>query len=675
MQVQSYINGKWIEGSGKTTQLKHAVNGSIVAEVSSIENSFDQILKYGREVGGTKLRQFTIHQRANMLKELGKYLTERKKEFYKLSAWSGATKNDSWLDIDGGFGTLFTISSKARKELSNKSFHLDGGVEELSKLGTFKGRHLMLPLEGVALHINAFNFPNWGMLEKFAPSFIAGMPTIVKPATQTCYVAYGVVKEIISSGILPEGSLQLISGSAGNIFDYLTSQDVVTFTGSQSTGLKLRQHENVQRNSIRFNMEADSLNSSILGSDANPDSEEFTLFINEIIKEMISKAGQRCTAIRRAIVPLKFVDEVIKELKNRISKIIIGDPSEEGVMMGPLVSHEQVAEVGIRVKEIQKSCELVYTQNGNGQFRGVGISAGSFFSPTLLYCKEPMTSEEVHNIEAFGPVTTVMSYKNIDELCLLVKKGNGSLVASCFTNDDSFARKVVMGIGSYHGRLMIVNRYCSNESTGHGSPMPQLVHGGPGRAGGGEELGGTRSILHYMQRVAIQGSPTTLMNISDEYVRGAQTEESIHPFKKYFEELKIGDSLLTERRTITEKDISNFADLSGDHFYAHMEDELSKQSIFERRVAHGYLVLSAAAGLFVWPDPGPVLANYGLESLRFIKPVFPNDSIQVKLTCKNKQVKEGDQNGVVHWDVVVKNQLEEDVALYTLLTLVKRKDF
>ncbi|MDA0987391.1 MAG: phenylacetic acid degradation bifunctional protein PaaZ [Bacteroidetes bacterium] len=673
MKIESYINGNWINGSGSPKELHNAVNGSKVAEVCDL-NNFDEAVIYARQIGGKNLRKFTIHERANILKELGKYLSEKKKEFYKLSAWSGATKSDSWLDIDGGLGTLFTISSKARKELSNKKFHLEGGVEELSKGGTFKARHLMLPLEGVALHINAFNFPTWGMLEKFAPTFIAGMPSIIKPATQTCYVAFGVVKEIINSGILPEGSLQLICGSAGNIFDYLNCQDVVTFTGSQSTGLKLRTNKNVQQNSIRFNMEADSLNCSILGKDAIPGSDEFNLYIDEIIKEMKSKTGQRCTAIRRAIVPNNFVNDVIENLKKRISEIIIGDPSESEVMMGPLVSKMQASEVDSKVSEIQKNCELAFTRKNNLNLKGLGIDNGSFFSPTLLYCKNPNTNEEVHSIEAFGPVTTVMGYENVDELCSIVKKGNGSLVASCFTDDDLFAREIVYGIGSYHGRLMFVNKYSAKESTGHGSPMPHLVHGGPGRAGGGEELGGSRSVLHYMQRVAVQASPNTLMNIADEFVKGAEKDESIHPFKKYFEELKIGDSVTTKERIITEEDILNFTNLSGDHFYAHKEDDLAMQSIFGRRVAHGYFVLSAAAGLFVWPNPGPVLANYGLENLRFIKPVFPNDSIYVQLTCKNKQLKIGDPNGIVHWDVVVKNQFHEDVALYTLLTLVKRKN-
>lgn len=673
-KLTSYAYGQWIEGKGNPTPLFSAVTGEKIFEADTTGIDFGQMLRYGRERVGPTIRSYTFHQRALMLKELAKYLTDRKEIFYKLSYYTGATETDAWFDVDGGIGTLFTFASKGRKELPNQSVYIDGGTEMLSKGGTFVGRHICVPLEGVAVHINAFNFPVWGMLEKFAPAFLAGMPCIIKPATSTCYVAQKVVEEIVNAKILPEGSIQILCGGVGDLFDHLTEQDVVTFTGSHSTGVKLKQHKNILEHSIRFNMEADSLNCCVLGEDVTPEMEEFSLFIKEIVRELTTKAGQRCTAIRRIIVPNSRVDDVITALQKRLSGVVIGDPVLEEVKMGPLVGKEQVVEVSERVKDLSHTSEKVFEYSNDFKSNGHSIDNGAFFRPTLLYCPKPLASHEPHNVEAFGPVSTVMGYAHLDEAIELVKRGRGSLVGSFFSNDDTLAKKFTLGIAPYHGRIMMINRYSAKESTGHGSPMPQLVHGGPGRAGGGEELGGIRSVLHYMQRTALQGSPTTLGAIYNEYtVGGATHSDGIHPFKKYFEDLQIGDSIVTATRTITLDDVEKFADLSGDHFYAHMDDDLARKSIFERRVAHGYFVLSAAAGLFVEPGFVPVLANYGLEGLRFLKPVYPGDSIQVRLTVKSTRPKEGENQGVVEWDVVVFNQNNEQVAVYTLLTLVAKR--
>ncbi len=674
MKLKSYAYGKWIEGTGKSTPLFSAVSGEQIFEADTAGLDFNQMLEFGRTVGGVNIRKYTFHQRALMLKELAKFLTERKEIFYTLSYFTGATKTDSWFDIDGGIGTLFAFASKGRKELPNQTVYIDGATEALSKGGTFVGRHICVPLEGVAVHINAFNFPTWGMLEKFAPAFLAGMPCIIKPATSTSYVAQKVVEEIAHANILPAGALQIICGSVGNLFDHLTLQDVVTFTGSHSTGTKLRQHKNIIENSIRFNMEADSLNCCVLGDDAAPDSEEFSLFVKEVARELTTKAGQRCTAIRRIIVPNNRVNDVIAALQKRLSGVVIGDPILEDVKMGPLVGKEQVAEVSARVNDLLRTSEKVFEYSNDFRRNGHSIENGAFFRPTLLHCPKPLSSNEPHDIEAFGPVSTVMGYSNLDEAIELVKRGRGSLVGSFFSNNDDDAKQFALGIAPYHGRIMMVNRYSAKESTGHGSPMPQMVHGGPGRAGGGEELGGIRSVLHYMQRTALQGSPTTLGKIYNEFTVGGKTQsDGVHPFKKYLEDLNIGDSILTKTRTITLEDIEKFAALSGDYFYAHMSDEDARKSIFDGRVAHGYFILSAAAGLFVEPGFCPVMANYGLEGLRFVKPVYPNDTIQVRLTVKSTRPKEGENQGVVEWDVIVFNQNTEQVAVYTLLTLVAKK--
>ena len=678
MKLRSYAQGEWVEGSGEGVPLIHAVTGETIAEATSEGLDFKGMVEYARGVGGPKLRGMTFHERARMLKEMAKHLMERKDAFYKLSEATGATKADSWIDIEGGIGTFFAYSSRGRREFPNETFYVEGNVEPLSKDNSFVGRHICVPLEGAAVHINAFNFPCWGMLEKLAPTLLAGMPAIVKPATITSYLTEGMVRAMIDSGIFPEGALQLIVGGTGDLLDHLSGQDVVTFTGSAATGRKLKTTPSIVENSVRFNMEADSLNFSMLAPESAPGTEEFDLFVKEVVREMTAKAGQKCTAIRRTLVPQAMTDDVVKAIEKRLAGVKIGDPRTEGIRMGPLVGKSQVSEVRGRVEELKRGSELVFGDPDNFELAAGDKAKGAFFPATLLYCDSPLDTLEPHNIEAFGPVNTVMPYASVDEAIELAKMGRGSLVGSLFTSDDNVARLVALGTASYHGRLMIVNRESAKGSTGHGSPLPGLVHGGPGRAGGGEEMGGVRGALHYMQRTALQGSPTTLTRISDEWIRGAaQPSDRVHPFRKYFDELEIGETLITERRTITEADTEKFADLSGDHFYAHMDDAAAKASIFDKRVAHGYFVLSAAAGLFVDPAPGPVLANYGLDNLRFTKPVYFGDTIQVKLTCKLKTPKDTlpDQipQGVVAWDVEVTNQNGEPVAVYTILTLVKRK--
>jgi oxepin-CoA hydrolase / 3-oxo-5,6-dehydrosuberyl-CoA semialdehyde dehydrogenase len=679
MKLKSYTEGNWVEGKGDGTPLFNAVTGEMIATAGSDGLDFKSMLEYARNVGGPQLRKMTFHERALMLKKLAIYLNDRKKIFYELSAATGATKIDSWIDIDGGIGTMFVFASKGRRELPDDTFLVEGNPEMISKNGTFLGHHICVPLEGVAIHINAYNFPCWGMLEKISPTFLAGVPAIVKPATVTSYLTELMVKEIISSGILPEGALQLICGSTGDLLDHVTLQDVVTFTGSATTGKMLKTHPAVVENSVRFNMEADSLNCSILGPDANPGTAEFDLFVKEVAREMTVKAGQKCTAIRRTIVPQAFTEEVIVAIGKKLTDIRLGNPSVEGVKMGPLASKGQVKEVHDRVKLLLNSCEVAYGDINKFDVTGADRNKGAFMPSMLLFCKDALKNNEPHNIEAFGPVSTVMSYKNTDEAIELAKKGKGSLVGSVFTANDDFAKDIIMGTAAYHGRLMIVNAACAAESTGHGSPLGHLVHGGPGRAGGGEEMGGIRGVKHFMQRTALQGSPTTLTHVMNEYIRGGKVKEDvIHPFRKYFDEIQIGDTLYTHKRTVTEADIVNFAGISGDYFYAHMDETSLEGSIFEKRVAHGYFIISAAAGLFVDPKKGPVLANYGLDNLRFTQPVYVGDTISVRLTCKRKTRKENKEGqipqGVVEWDVEVKNQRDETVATETVLTLVARKE-
>ncbi len=671
MEIQSFIEGAWYSGKSSGTPLIHAVTGEALGAVSSEGVDFKSMLEYARKIGGPKLRALTFHQRALMLKAIAKYLMERKDELYKVSAFTGATKGDSWIDIEGGIGTFFVFSSKARRELPNAEFLTEGQAEALSKNGTFIGRHICVPLEGVAVHINAFNFPCWGMLEKLAPTFIAGMPAIVKPASATSYLAERMVRMILESGILPEGALQIVCGSLGDTFAHLNCQDVVTFTGSAETGKKLKTHPSIVDHSIRFNLEADSLNCCILGPDATPGTEEFQLFIKEVAREITVKAGQKCTAIRRSIVPDSLAGEVIEALKARLAKVTLGDPAIEGVSMGPLASKSQQEEVRAKVAEIAKAAQRVIGDPNSFEVLGGNAEKGAFFPAMVLYCEKPLDNSQPHDIEAFGPVTTIIPYASIDEAIDLARRGRGSLVGSVVTGNAQTARRFVLGLAPYHGRVLVLNKDCAKESTGHGSPMPHLIHGGPGRAGGGEEMGGIRGVMHYLQRAAIQGDPTTLAKITNEWSKGAAlVQDKVHPFQKYYEELDVGQTLITHRRTVTEADIVNFAGISGDFFYAHMDDIAAKTSIFEKRVAHGYFVLSAAAGLFVHPAPGPVLANYGLEGLRFTKPVHIGDSIYARFTCKTKYPKEGEDRGVVIWDVEVFNQADETVAVYTILTLV-----
>jgi len=686
-KLKSYVNGSWIEGAKDGVELFNAVNGEYVANISSDGIDFKASLEYARNVGGKNLRKYTFHDRSLMLKAMAKYLLERKAKYYAVSAATGATKTDSWIDIEGGINTVFTMASKGRRELPNEKFYVDGVQEALSKNGTFIGHHIAVPLEGAAIHINAFNFPVWGMLEKMAPSIIAGVPVIFKPASLTAYLTEAVVQDIIESGIFPEGAVNLICGSVGDMLSHVNCQDVITFTGSAYTGKKLKTLPAVVENSVRFNMEADSLNFAMLGPDAAPGTAEFDLFVKEVMREMTVKAGQKCTAIRRVIVPENYAEAVIESLKARLDKNTIGDPSIEGVRMGPLAGKDQVEEVRASLEKLKAAGELVY--GGNDDFKIVGgdKEKGAFFSPSLLYCQDPWNNSAPHDIEAFGPVATVMPYKTNDEAFELAKLGKGSLVGSVFTGSDDFACQAVYGTASYHGRVMLINKDSAAESTGHGSPMPHLVHGGPGRAGGGEELGGIRSVLHYMQRTAIQGHPTTLSKVTQQYLMGAERKEDAqHPFTKYFEELELGDTLTTHRRTVTTTDIVNFTGVSWDNFYAHTDVTAIPGSIFERRVAHGYFVISAAAGLFVSPKKGPVLANYGLDELRFIKPVYAEDTIYAKLTVKSKQAKEDREGqmpqGVVKWLVEVftvgtdpdtGEPADELAAIATILTLVERK--
>lgn len=678
MKIKSFAEGHWVEGAGEGKNVYNAVTGDIIGQVTSEGIDFKGMLDYARQVGNKNLRKMTFHERGRMLKALAKHLMSKKDMFYPISYQTGATKADSWVDIEGGISTLFTFSSKSRREMPDQPFYIDGKPEPLSKNGTFIGHHICTPLEGVAIHINAFNFPIWGMLEKLGPTLAAGMPAIIKPASATSYLTEAMVKEIIDSKILPEGALQLISGSAGDLLDFVNSQDVVTFTGSEWTGKKIRETKAIKDNNVRYNMEVDSLNCSILGDDASPDTPEFKLFVKEVVREMTTKAGQKCTAIRRTIVPQQYKDDVIKAINERLLKNVIGNPLEEGVSMGSLASIEQRNEVDGKVKELMKYAEVVSPPREEQKLIGGDWESGAFYPATLLYCDKPFESKEVHDIEAFGPVSTVMGYNTRQEAIELAKMGNGSLVASIFTGDDDVAKELFLGTASHHGRIMLINEESAKESTGHGSPLPHLVHGGPGRAGGGEELGGVRSILHYMQRTAIQGSPTTLSHIAGRWLKGAKrTEDLVHPFKKHFEDLKIGDSLTTHKRTVTETDIVNFANISGDNFYAHTDITSLDNTLFEGRVAHGYFVLAAAAGLFVEPKKGPVLANYGIDELRFTAPVYVNDTIYVHLTVLekiNQEDREGEiPRGIVKWDVEVLNQHDEVVANATILTLVAKK--
>lgn len=676
--TQSFIGGRWV-GREAAQALVSAIDGRTLAHTHADKLDFDEALTFAKQKGSPALLAMDFQERAARLKALGKFLMEHKEKLYGISYFTGATRADSWIDIEGGAGTLLSYGSIGTNELPSGNILHEGTPIQLGKQGKFFGSHILVPKPGVAVHINAFNFPIWGLLEKFAPTFLAGMPCIAKPATATSYLTEAVVRLMMDSGLVPDGALQLVIGSTGDLLDRLDGFDIVTFTGSADTAAKLRSNANLVRNGVPFNAEADSLNCAILGPDVTPDDEEFDLFVKEVAREMTMKAGQKCTAIRRAIVPQKYLDAVSTRLRERLAKIVVGDPSVDGVRMGALASHSQKADVAERVAELAKGNEIIFGERDGFAPVGPGVEKGAFFSPTLLLCRDAFHDERVHDLEAFGPVSTLMPYDDLDQALALSAKGKGSLVGTLVTRDPKIAAKAIPIAAMHHGRMLILDREAAVESTGHGSPLPMLKHGGPGRAGGGEELGGVRAVKHYMQRTAIQGSPTMVAAVTGEYLRGAAVQESdVHPFRRYFEDLQIGDSLLTHRRTVTEADIVNFGGLSGDYFYMHFDDIAAKETQFGKRIAHGYFVLSAAAGLFVSPAPGPVLANYGLDTLRFVKPVGIGDTIQARLTAKRKiDRRKKDPNGVgqgvVAWDVAVTNQHGELVASYDILTLVAKR--
>lgn len=675
-KIQNYILGNWTSGTGEGVPLIDSVTGDIIGNASTEGLDFGEILHYGRTTGSQKLRNMTFQERGNMIKSLALHLTKRKEQFYEISYRTGATRVDSWIDIEGGFGNLFANAS-LRKLFPNQSYHVEGNAIDLSRGGRFMAHHILVPKRGVAVHINAFNFPIWGMLEKCAVNWMAGVPAVVKPATSTSYLTEAVVREIISSNILPEGALQLICGSAHTLIDTIESQDVVTFTGSASTGRMLKAHPRIISESVPFNMEADSLNASILGEDAVPGTPEFDLFVNQVRSEMTVKCGQKCTAIRRVIVPQNLMNDVQIAIGKALDKVTIGDPRLKEVRMGTLVSKDQVEEVKNRVTEITKTASIVYGDFNKLDLIGAN-SKGAFISPMLLREDQPFKNIAVHEIEAFGPVSTIMPYKNLDEAIELAQMGKGSLVSSIVTNSDEIAKDYVINAASHHGRILVLNRENAKQSTGHGSPLPLLVHGGPGRAGGGEEMGGVRGIKHYMQRCAVQGSPTTLTEITGIYQPNSKYKETTqHPFQYYWEEIEPGMSIRTHNRTVTDTDIINFANLTWDHFYAHTDITSLDGSIFKKRTAHGYFILAAAAGLFVYPNKGPVAANYGLEECRFLRPIYHNDTVYVRLTCKQKidrDVASAEHpSGIVKWFVEVFDTEDELVAVATILTMVQKK--
>ena len=675
----NYAKGKWTKGDEDGTPLFNAITGEEIGRASSKGLDFSEMMGYARKVGGPKLRKMTFQERGIMLKALALHLHSIKNKFYALSAETGATKVDSWIDIEGGIGNIFANAS-LRKNFPDLPYHVDGDMAPLSKNGTFIGHHIMMPREGVAIHINAFNFPIWGMLEKIAVNLMAGVPAIVKPATITCFLTEMMVREIVESGILPEGSLQLICGSARGIIDSVETGDIVTFTGSASTGMMLKSNPRLIEKAVSFNMEADSLNCSVLGEDAVPGTAEFDIFIKEVQREMTVKAGQKCTAVRRIIVPEKLVEDVQIGLGKRLAKTTIGDPSVEGVRMGALAGSEQKIEVTEKVQQLAKSQEIVYGSLEEFEVTGADKNKGAFISPILFLNDDPFNKTDCHNVEAFGPVSTILPYKTIEEAIELARMGKGSLVCSIITNDMKIAEQFVLGAASMHGRILVLNEACSKESTGHGSPMPLLTHGGPGRAGGGEEMGGVRGIKHYLQRTAIQGHPTTITALTKQYqVGGAQNTEGPHVFRKHFEEVEIGDTVITDKHLVTLDNINEFAELSGDKFYAHMDENSLEGTIFTERVAHGYFIMSKAAGLFVDPEKGPVLLNYGIDECRFTKPVYPGMTVGVRFTAKEKisQEKREDDDiakGIVKFLVDVYDEEGETVMLATILTMVRKLD-
>lgn len=672
--LSSYLCGEWATGTGTGKPQLNAATGDVVALVDTTGLDFSAMLDYARERGMPALQAMSFHERALMLKALGLALMAQKEEFYAMSTFTGATRTDSWIDIEGGIGTVLSYASKGRRELPNTHLLLDGTDESLSADGTFSAQHIYSPLQGAAIHINAFNFPCWGMLEKLAPTLLAGMPAIIKPASQTAYLTQLMVRRIIDTGLLPAGALQLVSGSVGDLLDHVNCQDIVTFTGSASTGRMLKTHGAIVEHSVRFSMEADSLNAAILGPDAQPGSKEFDLFVREVVREMTTKAGQKCTAIRRVIAPDQHCEALIEAISVKLSSITLGDPTDADIRMGPLASLAQRDEVNGCLEKLCEDADLVVGQIGKAVVSSGDAEAGAFVNPALLYCAKPEVAKHVHDVEAFGPVSTVMPYHDAEEAISLANRGLGSLVASVFTDDAVFARKTVRGIAAFHGRVMLGNRLSAKSSTGHGSPLPSLVHGGPGRAGGGEELGGIRAIHHYMQRTAVQGTPGLLTAVAGQWVKSAPTkQDGTHPFRKSLAELVLGDQRVTGPRTVTLEDIEHFAAFTGDNFYAHMDDDAARANpFFDGRVAHGYLLVSFAAGLFVDPEPGPVLANYGVDNLRFLSPVYPGDTLQVSLICKQINPRETDDYGEVRWDCTITNQDAAVVAQYDVLTLVAK---
>ncbi|MGB7244199.1 MAG: phenylacetic acid degradation bifunctional protein PaaZ [Sulfitobacter sp.] len=670
IEVNSFAAGEWIAPADGARDIENAVTGAVMARAGNSDLDVQSMLDFARDKGGKALRAMTFHDRARMLKALAQHMGARKQELYDISFATGATQRDHLIDIDGGIGTMFVFASKGRRELPDGQIYLDGDVEQLSRDGTFLGQHICTPLQGVAVHINAFNFPVWGMLEKLAPTLLAGVPAIVKPATATCYVTELAVRIMIDSGVLPVGAVQLVTGGLGDMLDRLECQDVVSFTGSADTAFKLRSAPHILKNSIRFVAEQDSLNASVLGPDAIPGTPEFDLFVKEVQREMTTKAGQKCTAIRRILAPQNTVPAVIKALTARLSQTIIGDPRSEMTTMGALVSNAQKRDVLKQVQIIGAEAERVYGDPDDFDVQGADAAKGAFLPPMLFHCADPDAATRVHDTEAFGPVSTIMGYRDLDHAGQLLNRGGGSLVASVITRDGDAARQMAMMAGAFHGRLYFNNRDSMGESTGHGSPLPHMVHGGPGRAGGGEELGGVRGVMHYMQRTAVQGSPDILSAIGNTWVPGAKEKTApAHPFSRGFHALEIGETIHTDPRTILDEDIEHFANFTGDTFYAHMDEDAAKRNpFFPGRVAHGYLLLSFAAGLFVEPNEGPVLANTGLDELRFMKPVQAGDAIKVRLTVQKKTPR-NDEYGEVRWHVSLTNQKGDIVAEYRLLTM------
>lgn len=686
IQVKNYVCGQWVAGEGSEQQLYNALTGDVIGSVSSAGLDYAAILDYGRTVGGKVLRKMSFQDRGRMLKALALHLMEQKEKYYQVSAWTGATRVDSWIDIEGGIGNLFANAS-LRRQFPDLPYYVDGTAAPLSKNGTFIGHHIMVPKQGIAVHINAFNFPVWGMLEKIAVNLMAGVPAVVKPSEYTSYLTEIVVKDIIDSKILPEGALQLVAGFGRGIIDHVQSQDVVTFTGSAHTGKKLKAHPRLVEESVAFNLEADSLNAMVLGQQAIPGTPEFDLFIKEVTKEITIKAGQKCTAVRRIMVPENVLEDVQKSIAARLASTKIGDPSLEGVRMGALATRLQVERVRANVELLAQSQEMVYGSLDEFEVVGGDKNKGAFFSPILFLNDQPFDKQDVHNIEAFGPVSTIMPYKDLDEAIELTKLGKGSLVTSIVTADDQEAREFVVEAACMNGRILVLNNDCAKESTGHGSPMPLLTHGGPGRAGGGEEMGGKRGVLHYMQRTAIQGHPTTITEITQQYQQGAKGKlDNVHPFKKHYEELVVGDQLITESRLITPEDIDAFAALSGDNFYAHKRETNFAGTMFDEQVAHGYFIMSISAGLFVDSYAiNPVLLNYGIDELRFTKPVYAGAKIHIRFTCKEKiatdvtpnpeDPKTLIQRGVVKWLVEMLDDTDQPlVGIATILTMVKKLD-